>query len=425
MECSKSAPHNFFQMKLLTVLRRVKYHLSRTLQKCRMAYWCMFPYNKQSLQRIENVVWFGAYGNTNIGDGLIFFALKKYLPESAKIMLSTREEKQSTDFGVNTFYKPNVAGWIKLIKTSDLVLLGGGGLFEYYKNGFRTAEGSILGYLLPLVKARSMGKPYAIVGMGCNNIRIPDFLTRFIFKRVTSDASFIVTRDQKSASGFKINGTVNSRLIASFDPVFNYSQVNNVGHNLTNKVGFLLWPYYMWPHFHATTDINEIRNRMSPERLIKHRDFVVKISTIIKILKENGITCIFPVFHFSDKIMFEELDVLEEYSHPSFKNYFEALQECDIVVTMRYHGQITSLLNGKPIISILVQEKMEALVENFNLQKYALDIDEFTAEQVTSKVYGIYANYTTIANQLATKTTEVQNSVRNTYNGLFQSIQNL
>ena len=62
---------------------------------------------------------------------------------------------------------------------------------------------------------------------------------------------------------------------------------------------------------------------------------------------------------------------------------------------------------------------------NFNLQKYALDIDEFTAEQVTSKVYGIYANYTTIANQLATKTTEVQNSVRNTYNGLFQSIQNL
>ena len=95
----------------------------------------MFQYTGDP-KSIRDIVWFGAYGNTNIGDDLIFFSLRKFIPEKYRIQLSCRFIGTHPEYGVETFNRYNRKDWIKRIKHADMCLLGGGGLFEYYKASY-------------------------------------------------------------------------------------------------------------------------------------------------------------------------------------------------------------------------------------------------------------------------------------------------
>lgn len=410
-------------MKIINLLKRIKANLRREALILQMAVLCIPKYKHINPVNRKRFVWFGAYGNTNIGDGLIFFALKKYLPSDAQIYLSCRERKPTTNFGVPTFYKDDKEKWKQLIKQGDWVLLGGGGLFEYYKESYHKAEFSILGYLMPLVYARLMGKTYAIIGMGCNNLRIPNRLTRYIFKRITSDAAFIITRDQKSAEGFKKNGTKNDKLISCYDPVFNLCPVKDRSRQQLNQkvAGFLLWPYYMWPYFHSTTNCADIHQKMNEESERKHKLFVENMQDSVHKLASQGITCRFLIFHFSDEVMLEEMGLKNKYHFPTIDNYFKSISECDIIISMRYHGQITALLYNKPLISISVQEKMDALVDNFNLKDYSIDIEDFESNKLINMIDKIYSNYELVVKEQNEKTIEKQRVVQQTYTKIFEN----
>ena len=83
---------------------------------------------------------------------------------------------------------------------------------------------------------------------------------------------------------------------------------------------------------------------------------------------------------------------------------------------MRYHGQITSLLKGKPIISILVQEKMEALVDNLGLRDtMSVDIENLTAGSIEDMVDNVYEDYNNIVEKNSSKVINIQDYVNHTY----------
>ena len=407
---------------IIKILKKAKHITVDNIRIGKLTAMSLLPYHCKSNRHVSQVLLFGAYGNTNIGDNLVFFALRKYFPDSVEIRLSCRERVSSFDYGVNTFFLGDRNEWLHLMKSADLVLLGGGGLFEYYRKA--TGEGWMYGHLKPLVYARHYGKKYAIVGIGCNNMLIRNRILRYIFKRVANDAAFIITRDQKSKEGFVKNGVGNKNLTFCFDPVFTYMPVKKCeGKQLTMTVGFLIWPFYMWPHFHSATDISVIKSRMSVDKLKAHERFVVELRKCIEELQEKHIKCIFPVFHFSDKILHDEMGIKSEYPDPLFDDYFSAISKCDIIVTMRYHGQITSLLCGKPIISILVQEKMEALAENLGIKdSLSIDIDNFSASDTIAMINRVYSDYNNMVKTLTNKVVSMQEFVNQTYIRIFNKV---
>ncbi len=373
---------------------------------------------------IKNIVWYGAYGNTNLGDDLIFFALRQYIPDHVKIRLSCRQKELLSDYyGVEMFYRGTDLSQYRRIKDSDLVLLGGGGLFEFYKGQFPIS--SLISYMYPLLMARYYRKPYLIVGMGCNIDPFPNIFLRHMFSSLINNASLIIARDQKSYQGFLNNSYIKTirHLISSFDPVFSLQNISHKGKKKegTKKVGFLLWPYYLHPYFHKSTNLVDISRQVSPEQLQKHRYFCEELRKVFSILDKENYQIIFPLFHFSDKILLDELGCSYE-DDISFHSYFEQLTSCDIVISMRYHGQITALANNIPLISIVVQEKMSALIKNFELDDYYIDISDFNSVDCVGVVNRVYENRVSVKEHINEKFDSVSNDVKYVYKSNLENL---
>jgi len=375
----------------------------------------------------QKLAWFGAYGNTNIGDDLIFFSIKQFVPDSVEINLSCRQQVPTTDYGVKTFYKGenvfNYGKYKQIIKSSSHVILGGGGLFEYYKFSW-PARRVIMNYLAPLMLAIIYKKPFAIVGMGVNEGVIANKPFKYAFKAILSRASFIITRDQKSVDGLHNNG-VSGNITWTYDPVFSLS-VSSIDpaklvvpakSKTVKKIGLLLWPYFLWPNFY--------KNYLAAnsDQLQKHEKFVNGIKTLIDNLKQSGYELIYPLFHFSDKIILDEMGV-EYIDKISIAEYSQQLLSCDLLISMRYHGLITALCEDIPVISIPVQEKMYALIKNFNYKQYEFIPSEIDAARCFTVINEISAKKQLIEKDIKEKNVAIKKSVIDTYTTYFTGFFN-
>lgn len=403
---------NFVLIKLLKDLKR-RFVL--------FGIYCKFLYlivcsKRKAQKQLHKLVWFGAYGNTNIGDDLVFFSLKKYISANVNISLSCKQIEPTTDYGVNVFDRKNRIECINKIIESDALWVGGGGLFECYANTY--SMGWILSHLEPLAYAMHYGKPYGIIGVGCNREPIPNKVIRCIFRKICNNADFIITRDDKSKEGFENNGVRNIRLMASLDPVINYiSPFKNCKSNI-KTIGILAWPFYMWPHFHKTTEIDSVYKSMSTERKEKHDKFLYELKLLIKKLQQDGFDIKFPVFHFSDTVLLKELNIPFKTAIPNIVDFISQIKECDLIISMRYHGLITSVLCGKPVISISVQEKMYAFTDTFNMKHSEVRIEDFAAEKIIQKVEYINSSYENECNRLRSVLLFKQNEIGKLYSNV-------
>lgn len=373
-------------------LNKVRNEGCKWLKRFFLLYLITCRRKKGEYNKVSSLAWFGAYGNTNIGDDLIFFALKKYIPNSVKIQLSCRQQIPTTDYGVETFYRGDRRKCKKVVQNADVVWLGGGGLFEYYAGSY--PESWIVMHLLPLAYALHYGKRYAIVGMGCNEKAIPSRAMRYIFRQICNKAEFIITRDEKSKRGFESNGVKNLKLHACLDPVLNLESKMKLGREI-KTVGILAWPFYMWPFFHSSRSLDEMYSKMSDERKEKHKCFVAELIRLKKQLERSGLNVAFPLFHFSDKILLQELGLERkgtDYGLPTIDRYFNEIDKCDIVISMRYHGQITNYTRGNIVISVPVQEKMFALNERFDAKDLEVEIDKFSCDAIMNLIHKIQGN---------------------------------
>ena len=321
----------------------------------------------------HKVVWFGAYGNSNKGDDLIFWGLKKYIPNDYEISLSCRDVSFKDEYGIRTFKKgENVYSLYRnvgeIVKSSVFVL-GGGGLFESYDDS-EDSRRLKLAYIAPFLIARICGLKTLVLGIGCNKARSSSRLLEKALAFVYTHSDIIVTRDAKSLNGLAIcANSVNSNAHWTFDPVFTLPTKKIPKEK---NVSFLLWPYFLWPEFYTLKALHNL-NKQKKE---KHALFLAKIKKAIGFVRSRGYLPVFPEFHFSDKMLVEDLG--EEIYPCDRGEYMELIGKSALVVTMRYHGQITSLLNRTPFISLVVQEKMSALVQNMAVEQFSFsDISEF------------------------------------------------
>lgn len=352
--------------------RIVKYILNRTT----FIFLFVLAKTIKPRQKKNNhkVVWFGAYGNSNKGDDFIFYGLKKYIPNDYEISLSCRDVSFKNEYGkIRTFQKgENVYSLYRnvceIVKSSVFVL-GGGGLFESYDDS-EDSRRLKLAYIAPFLIARICGLKTLVLGIGCNKTRSSSRLLEKALAFVYTHSDIIITRDAKSLNGLaKCANSINTNAYWTFDPVFTLPMRNIPKEKY---VSFLLWPYFLWPEFYTPKTLHNL-NKQKKE---KHALFLAKIKKAIGVVRSRGYLPVFPEFHFSDKMLVTDLG---EEIYPCDKvKYMELIGKSTLVVTMRYHGQITSLLNRTPFISFVVQEKMGALVQNMGVELFSFpDISEF------------------------------------------------
>lgn len=138
----------------------------------------------------------GYFGAGNIGDELILASLRKILLKAfPNAEISVMGKGKLIVFGFRSFLRSifNWARWrepVKLLRNTDLFVLGGGGLFTDEEGLFVSAFWALHGLF-----ARLFRKPLVIIGVGIGKIRLWNIpLVKAVFK----SAKFIFVRDQFS-----------------------------------------------------------------------------------------------------------------------------------------------------------------------------------------------------------------------------------
>ncbi len=141
-----------------------------------------------------NVVISGYYGFNNAGDEMI---LESILAEvrardsgSTVTVLSGDPQKTEQLHGVKSIDRWHWASIVRSILAADVVISGGGGLFQD-----RTGSGSLYYYLTIIAIARLLGKKVFVYAAGVNDLR---WFNRFAASRVLSLAHSITVREESS-----------------------------------------------------------------------------------------------------------------------------------------------------------------------------------------------------------------------------------
>lgn len=138
----------------------------------------------------------GYYGFGNAGDEAILAALKQGLtelvPGATFTVMSGDPAATAEMHGVEAVSRVNPTALIRAIRTSDLVISGGGSLLQDV-----TGPRNIPYYLGVVSLARSLRKPVMIYAQGVGPVR--GHLGKTLIPRVLNGVSLITTREEESA----------------------------------------------------------------------------------------------------------------------------------------------------------------------------------------------------------------------------------
>ena len=145
----------------------------------------------------------GYYGANNLGDEAILQALIRALKErSARIIVASFQPEHTARFyDVQAVHWRNVPSLAQAVMQSNLVVIGGGGLFMDYwgvdpATYFRPDHAGITTYGTLALLAQAWGVPYALVGVGVGPLFTEN--GREETRRILQHATHIIFRDSES-----------------------------------------------------------------------------------------------------------------------------------------------------------------------------------------------------------------------------------
>ena len=167
------------------------------------------------MHRPQRVIVSGYYGFSNIGDEAILLSLHKALcqeiPDSELLVLSANPEQTTKEHGVQSISRVDFLGLIKGLLKADLLISGGGSLFQ---DG--TSSRSLYYYLLVIFMSWLFHVPVLIYAQGIGPIK-SSFnlkLTGWVLKLVNQ----VTVRDEESLKAVQSMG-YKGKVECTADPV--------------------------------------------------------------------------------------------------------------------------------------------------------------------------------------------------------------
>lgn len=280
----------------------------------------------------------GYYGFKNFGDELILSVLTSKLKElNADItVFSVNPKFTEKYYGVKSEKTFNLLSVIKTIWNTDILISGGGSLFQD-----TTSINSLLYYSFVLGLAQFLRKKTIIFaqGIGPLNSPISRFLVKFLFKRTNS----ITVRDEESLELLKKYG-INAKLVT--DPVFcidfPLTEKNNaLGVQLRGQCN--ITPKFLTnlASVVAQTKFNNIKV-FSLQTSIDY-DICQKFTQLIK--------------NFAPE---KNIQIIKE-------NCAEEIAKLDTLISMRYHALVVGLKSEVKCVGINYDPKILALCNEYDL----------------------------------------------------------
>jgi polysaccharide pyruvyl transferase CsaB len=334
----------------------------------------------------------GYYGGNNLGDDALLAAiiasLRKQSSNLKFIVASFDPESTREQFQVESVHWREITELAKSVQRSDLVLMGGGGLFQDYwgiepQTYFRKTHGGITTYGTLLKLAHLFGKPCMLYAVGVGPLYSME--AREQTKEIFSLCTAATLRDQYSKELIeKIDGDVNSsNLIVTADPVFSLEPSQD-DHK---KVAELISQY---PRV-AGSPLIAISLRYWEREIAMEQwtsSLAAQLDVFIQTYNAQVVLTPFQInaeSYFTDDLALNRV-IADKISNP--QNIFliekilsaaeiQALfRQCDLVVAMRLHAAILALNVATPMIALSYDPKVQSLMNENGLGAFVLSLND-------------------------------------------------
>ena len=292
----------------------------------------------------------GYYGFKNSGDDALLFAMINSLREinsDIKInVLSFNPRETSRLYGVDSVSRYNIFKTRKIIKNSELFILGGGSLIQDV-----TSTKSIIYYLWMVNRALRNKIPVMLYANGIGPVNKP--ANRRRVKKILNRASLITLRDANSLAELKKLGVNKPETVVTADPVFAAETRNpKEAERLLEEAGlkpdekFAIFSVRKWQSFSGDFD----------QTFAAMADYIAE---------KHGLTPVFLPLHYPFDASVSR-NIISKMKNPAhfitgrtdIPTTLSIVEKSSLTVSVRLHMLIYAALSGVPAIGIAYDPKV-------------------------------------------------------------------
>lgn len=324
----------------------------------------------------------GNYGNDNNGDEAILLSIISQVtstfnvPSDVITVFSNNPEQTAKRYQVMSaplYYRKGSsvktfgATYLKnkkIVKTFDLLIIGGGGiLMDLYKT-----EAPLYGSYAMM--AKNSGVPYVVYGCGAGPLNSE--LGKWFIRYMSKHANSISVRDPESAELLKSIGVKKSVEVIG-DPAFSLKQQRKVISDKPLKIGVTAVPYYhagYWPESKEEIYQQYIEgmarnlDELAAQQPVEITFFATKFPQDADVTKD--------IQALMKKA--EQTTIIDHNLLP--KDLLEITAEQDILIGTRLHSLILATCTSTPIIAVCYHHKVTDFMKLADLTEVSIPIGE-------------------------------------------------
>jgi len=368
----------------------------------------------------NHIVICGNYGSKNLGDELILFSLIKGIkeknPTSRITVLSANPKETSEKYevdsqplipaGIRSLLKFQFFKTLKVIKSADLFILGGGGLFTDEK-----LHAVFIWYLQVLAASFYKKKIYI-----CANSIGPlnTWLGKHITKKALNKAGIITVRDKSSKEIALKLSIPEEQIKITADPVFilepkEEKPEEKPQDEFEKTFGIKKKALGLEPYASSKTILISLRpfqklteiiiNEMPEfiDYLIGKQGFNIQLLPF-QTMKDDDLKLLKTVKEKCKESTQSKIEILK----PSL-NFNEAVQNFQnarFVIGMRFHSLILATITQTPFISISYSQKNSSFLKDNNFKEADIKPKQLSKEELKNRFKYLQQNYSRIRKDL-------------------------
>lgn len=362
---------------------------------------------------MKRVLISGYYGFDNTGDEAILEALTLALTQSGVeiSVLSRNPERTQELYKVKAFNRFNIIDVFKALKGSDVLISGGGSLFQDV-----TSSISLYYYLAVVQMALIMKKNVYIYSQGIGPIN--KRLNRNLFSKIVNKVKSISVRDNLSYEELLKLRIHKPSIDITSDPVFllqpasterGLEILSEIGVNVRDKGYFIGVAVRPWKE-----------KNVAAEKLAEIAD---------KVIEEFNAELIFFPFHYPCDLDFVR-DIIQKMRNKPFvlenrylpSEIMSVIGLMDVNIGIRLHSLIFSACMGVPMIGISYDPKIDGFLNSLGV-KPICKYEDLSWEKIKEAMLNIRSNYVQIKKDMDKYVQENRKLARKTLDCLLEDLK--
>lgn len=313
----------------------------------------------------------GYYGFDNAGDeallSAITSALKRVQPDADFVVFSGAPAKTASLHGIRAVYYKNPFALLQELASSDLLISGGGSIFQDV-----TSSRSLPYYISVVALAKLLHKPVIFYAQGVGPITRP--FSKLLMRLIANRVNLITLRDEDSRRYLLNLGVKRPPLKVTADPVFSLVpgpeeevSMSRLAARLSNGKPLLGVSVRRWPALDG---------------------YQPKLARVLDIMSGKGWQVVFIPLNYPDDISESEqvaslmkqkkVRVLETYL--TSREHLALISQLKLMIGMRLHALVFAASRGIPFAGISYDPKIDSFLKAYDQTPLSGSPDEMVQQ---------------------------------------------